>query len=153
MLIARRRARPATPTQPLVAALTASVFEPGGRPVREGMTLKVRTKPLYLGRQGRPGRRAAADAADRPSTSSRSTPSGARVAAPGATWTLITENWDYDWFQQDGRWQWRRTSRDAVVAKGAVNIGAGAPARAVQRACGWGDYRLELDRPGRAPRP
>ena len=35
--------------QPLVAAFTTSVFEPGGRPVREGLELKVRTKPVYLG--------------------------------------------------------------------------------------------------------
>ena len=31
------------------ALVTASVFEPGGRPVRESVTLKVRPKPLYLG--------------------------------------------------------------------------------------------------------
>ena len=34
---------------PLKATVTASVFEPGGRPVRESVFLKVRPKPLYLG--------------------------------------------------------------------------------------------------------
>jgi uncharacterized protein YfaS (alpha-2-macroglobulin family) len=53
---------------------------------------------------------------------------GPRVGAT-ATYTLISENWDYDWFQQDGRWQWRRTSRDAVVAK-ARSISAPASPRA-----------------------
>ena len=92
------------------------MFEPGGRPVREGVSLKVRTRPLYLGvkvdQGAASGDRApvldviAVDAA------------GRRVAAPGVGWTLIAENWNYDWFQQDGKWQWRRTSRDAVVARG-----------------------------------
>jgi len=31
--------------QPLEASFTASVFEPGGRPVREGLKLKVRNEP------------------------------------------------------------------------------------------------------------
>ena len=129
--------------QPLTAAFTASVFEPGGRPVREGLDLKVRTKPLYLGVK-----------VDQGDSAGRGDPTialnviaadgqGRRVAANGVAYSLISENWDYDWFQQNGRWQWRRTSRDAVVQKGALNITAGQPAR-ISRRLGWGDYRLEL---------
>ena len=135
--------------QPLTAAFVASVFEPGGRPVREGLDLKVRTRNLYLG--------ARIDQADSSSSSEPTTSvdliavdaAGRRVAAPGATYALIAENWDYDWFQQDGRWQWRRTSRDVVVARAKVDIAADRPAR-VSRRLGWGDYRLELDGPGGA---
>ncbi len=57
---------------------------------------------------------------------------GQRIAANGVTYSLISENWDYDWFQQDGRWQWRRTSRDVVVGSRTINIArwpAGPPAR------------------------
>ncbi|WP_374574039.1 alpha-2-macroglobulin [Phenylobacterium sp.] len=132
--------------QPLLAAFTASVFEPGGRPVREAATLKVRTRSVYLG--------AKVDAGE---SSGRSDPvvtmdviavdaNGRRIAAPGASYQLISENWDYDWFQQDGRWQWRRTSRDAVVQKGELPVGADKPAR-ISRRLGWGDYRLELTGP------
>ncbi len=135
--------------QPLAAIMTASVFEPGGRPVREGLNLKVRGKALYLGvkvDQGDSGGNGdpsialnviAADAA------------GKQVAAGGVAYSLIAENWDYDWFQQDGRWQWRRTSRDVVVQKGSLNIGTAAPAR-IARRLGWGDYRVELTGPGGA---
>jgi uncharacterized protein YfaS (alpha-2-macroglobulin family) len=135
--------------QPLEAAFTASVFEPGGRPVREGLTLKVRTRPVYLGvkvdqgeASGRGDPTIALDviAADR---------AGRRIASPGVAYKLISENWDYDWFQQDGRWQWRRNSRDVVVQAGALNIAAGQPAR-IARRLGWGDYRLELTGPGGA---
>jgi uncharacterized protein YfaS (alpha-2-macroglobulin family) len=135
--------------QPLQAVFAASVFEPGGRPVREGLDLKVRTRPVYLGvkvDQGDTGGNGdptialnimAANAA------------GQKVAANGVAYSLISENWDYDWFQQDGRWQWRRTSRDAVVQKGVLNIAAGQPAR-IARRLGWGDYRVEVTGPGGA---
>ena len=135
--------------QPLKAVLTTSVFEPGGRPVREELDLKLRTRPLYLGVKVDAGDGGgngdptvaldiiAADAL------------GHRVVAAGITYSLIAENWDYDWFQQDGRWQWRRTSRDNVVQKGVLNVAASAPAR-IARRLGWGDYRLELTGSGGA---
>jgi len=128
--------------QPLIAAVTTSVFEPGGRPVREGLDLKIRAKPLYFGVKIDQGDSARGD----PPVSLEMIAvdaAGKRVGAT-ATYTLISENWNYDWFQQDGRWQWRRTSRDAVVAKATVNIGGTLPARFTRR-LGWGDYRLLVE--------
>ena len=46
---------------------------------------------------------------------------------PGVSYSLISENWSYDWYQQDGRWQWRRTSRDTVVTQGALDVVRTAP--------------------------
>lgn len=128
---------------PLVAAVTASVFEPGGRPVRQGLALNVRTKPLYLGVKVDGGE--ATGGRDAPVSLSIVSvdPAGRRIAAAGVTYSLIREAWTYDWFQQDGRWQWRRSSHDVVVARDVVAVGADAPAR-VNRRLGWGDYRLEL---------
>jgi uncharacterized protein YfaS (alpha-2-macroglobulin family) len=131
--------------QPLEAAVTASVFEPGGRPVRESLDLKLRPKPAYFGVK--------VDQGDfRGDTSPVAfdiiavDAFGRRAAVPGVAWTLIAERWDFDWFQQDGKWQWRRSSRDTVVARGSVNLSAGEAARLVHK-LGWGDYRLELDGP------
>ncbi len=127
--------------QPLLALFTASVFEPGGRPVSEQANLKVRLKPLYFGVKTTSGSGEdplqtfeviAVDAA------------GRRVAAPSVRYRLIAERWNYDWYEQGGRWAWRRTSRDVPVAEGAIDIGASAPQR-ISRRLGWGDYRLELD--------
>ncbi|MFZ5668506.1 MAG: alpha-2-macroglobulin family protein [Pseudomonadota bacterium] len=132
---------------PLKATVTASVFEPGGRPVRESLFLKLRTRPLYLGvkvdQADAAGGRAAPVTLDVIAVDAQ----GRRIAAPGATYTLIAENWDYDWFQQNGRWQWRRTSRDVVVQKGALTIGAGGAAR-IARRLDWGDYRIVVETPG-----
>ena len=133
---------------PLKAMVTASVFEPGGRPVRESVFLKLRSKPVYLGvkvDEGDGGGRTPSVGLDVIAVNAE----GQRIAAQGVTWTLVSENWDYDWYQQDGRWRWRRTSRDAVVARGTIGIGAGAPAK-LGRRLEWGDYRLELEGPSGA---
>ena len=131
--------------QPLSASVVASVFEPGGRPVREGLELKIRTRPVYFG-----VRPIQAEGGGDPAAMSFELIAvdafGRRVAAPNAAWTLVAENWDYDWFQKDGRWQWRRTSRDKPVIKGVVNIGAGAAARLARR-LGWGAPAKDVEAP------
>jgi len=127
--------------QPLLGIVTASVFEPGGRPVSEQTNLKIHLKPLYLGVKATAGTGAdpletfdiiAVDAM------------GRRVAAASAHYKLISERWNYDWYEQNGRWAWRRTSRDIPIAEGRLNITANTPAR-VSKRLPWGDYRLELD--------
>jgi len=132
--------------QPLKVLFNASVFEPGGRPVTESTELKVRRRPLFLGVKVDPGN----DSGRQDPTVGFDIigvdPNGARIAAAGVNWTIIAENWDYDWFQQDGQWQWRRSSRDAIVARGVVNVGATSPAKLARR-LGWGDYRLQLEDP------
>jgi uncharacterized protein YfaS (alpha-2-macroglobulin family) len=134
---------------PLKAVFTGSVFEPGGRPVRESVFLKLLPKPLYLGVKIDQGD--AANGRDAPisldiiAVDSK----GARTAANGVTWTLIAENWNYDWFQQDGRWQWRRTSRDVAVDTGSGPISANGSLHKNRR-LGWGDYRLEVVGPSGA---
>jgi hypothetical protein len=135
---------------PVLALVTASVFEPGGRPVRESVSLKVRPKPLYLGVKVDEGDASGQAAAPVTLDIVSVNGAGARIAAPGVAYSLISENWNYDWFQQDGRWQWRRTSRDTVVTSGTMDVGAGDPAHIRPRRLGWGDYRLELTGPGGA---
>ena len=129
---------------PLDATLTASVFEPGGRPVRETADLKIRNQKLYFGVK--------VDSGDVSSFGGTAPVSldviavdaqGRRILAPGVSWTLVVENWNYDWFQQDGRWQWRRTSRDVVVDKGSGLISPVSSLHLNKR-LGWGDYRLEV---------
>jgi uncharacterized protein YfaS (alpha-2-macroglobulin family) len=132
---------------PVLALVTASVFEPGGRPVRESVSLKVRAKPLYLGVKVDEGEASGQNAPPVALNVIAVNAAGARIATGGVSYSLISENWNYDWYQQDGKWQWRRTSRDTVVSQGALDIGAGDPAHIRPRRLGWGDYRLELNGP------
>ena len=131
--------------EPLKALVNTSVFEPSGRPVTENATLLIRPRPLFLGVK--------VDTSD----SAGSEPlvgidviavnvQGGRVAASGVQWTLVSENWTYDWYQDNGRWRWRRSSRDVVVARGRLDVAAGGPAK-LGRHLGWGDYRLVLEEP------
>ena len=129
--------------QPLLAAVTASVFEPGGRPVRENAELKLRTQPVYFGIKVDQEDAAAGETAPVSLSLLAVDAQGRRVAAPGVTWTLISENWNYDWYQENGRWRWRRSSHDAVVDKQAVILGAGG--LKFSRRLGWGDYRLQVE--------
>ncbi|MFI4935722.1 MAG: alpha-2-macroglobulin, partial [Caulobacterales bacterium] len=131
---------------PVTAVVTASVFEPGGRPVRESLTLKVRPKPLYLGVKVDQGQASGDRAPPVTLNVIAVNGAGARVAAAGVSYSLISENWSYDWYQEDGKWQYRRTNRDAVIRQGVVDIGAGDPFR-MTRNLGWGDYRIELTGP------
>ena len=133
---------------PLTAAVIASVFEPGGRPVRQGTTVKVRPRPFYLGVKVIEGEASQNRAPTVSLDIVALNAAGDRVAT-AAGWRIVSENWDFEWFQQNGRWQWRRTSREVIVDAGTLAIGAGAPAR-LSRRLGWGDYRLELDGPGGA---
>jgi uncharacterized protein YfaS (alpha-2-macroglobulin family) len=135
--------------QPLSASLTASVFEPGGRPVREQVKFKVRTLPLYLGVKTDVGDAAGREEPMVTLSVIAADAFGRRVAVGGVGYQLISETWSYDWFHQGDRWQWRRTSRDVVVQKGVLNVAVAAPAK-VARRLGWGDYRLELTGPGGA---
>jgi uncharacterized protein YfaS (alpha-2-macroglobulin family) len=144
-------AQVAQAVQPLSAAVTASVLEPGGRPVSETLKLKLRPKPLYFGVKtdssggGEDGDRVqsfdviAVDA------------QGRRVSAGHVGYTLIAENWTYDWFEKNGRWGFHRTSHDSPIAKGVLAIGAGQPAR-ILRHLPWGDYRLVLEDPATGAR-
>ena len=132
------------PTDPLRARLTASVFEPGGRPVAEQATLKLHLRSLYLGVKSTPG--VGADPVQTFEVVAVNA-QGQRVAAPQVHYLLISERWNYDWFESGGRWSWRRTSRDIPIAEGTLSIGTGGAAR-IAKKLPWGDYRLVLDEPG-----
>ncbi|MGC1302673.1 MAG: alpha-2-macroglobulin, partial [Caulobacteraceae bacterium] len=129
--------------QPLSADVTASVLEPGGRPVTEGMTLKLRLKPVYFGVKITQG---ALGEEQTQSYDVIAVDAQGRRVAHRVNYTLISENWTYDWFEQNGRWGFHRNSRDTVIARGALDVGAGDPARLTRR-LPWGDYRLLLEDP------
>ncbi|HRD47897.1 MAG TPA: MG2 domain-containing protein, partial [Caulobacter sp.] len=70
---------------PLKATVTASVFEPGGRPVRESLFLKVRTRPVYLGVKVEQGDATGGQAAPVTLDVIAVDALGKRIATPGST--------------------------------------------------------------------
>jgi uncharacterized protein YfaS (alpha-2-macroglobulin family) len=137
-------------TQPLSVLLTASVFEPGGRPVKESQTLHIKGAPLYLGIK--------TESKDTNSWKDTPqvlfsvlglTPQGQKTAVKGVTIKLIAEKWNYDWYIQDGKWNWRSTHQDVLVSKQVVDLNPNTGFN-FQRGLDWGDYRIEVEAPGKA---
>jgi alpha-2-macroglobulin len=132
--------------QPVVALVTSSVFEPGGRPVRESETLRIRTRALYLGAKIENG-------PDAPNGNPQLVfnvigvnAKGEKVAANNVRVKLISENVRYDWYQADGKWRWRRTTQDVVVSDKVMALNANTGGNFTKN-LEWGDYRLEIEAP------
>lgn len=133
---------------PLRALVSAAVLEPGGRAVREQVNIPVRLSGRYFGLRptfegGYAGENTPLAfevlALDR---------AGKRLAQPDLAWSLIEEDYGYDWYLEDGQWKWRRTGRDIPRSAGKVQIAANAPAGIPIGALKSGSYRLEVQADG-----
>jgi hypothetical protein len=129
-------------TLPLRARMIATVADPGGRVVRESFTVPVRLSNVYLGlkpqfenRRAGAGERVAFDViavnAD-----------GQRVATRAVQWQIVREDWNYDWYLDNGQWRWRRTGRDIPVDGATVDVAANEPLRIAKDGLREGSYRL-----------
>lgn len=140
-LLLQLQSQPQT-SLPLRARILASVADPGGRMVRESFTVPVRLSNAYVGlrptfenRRAGAGERVAYDviAVDA---------QGQRIAANRVQWQLVREDWNYDWYLDNGQWRWRRTGRDIPVDGATVSIPASQPLRIAKDGLRDGSYRL-----------
>ena len=134
------------PDGPVTALLTSLVYDPGGRPVGESATLRIRTRPLYLG-----ARIEASDNAPNGNPQEMISligvdPNGKPMDVHGVRIKLVSENVKYDWYQENGKWNWRRTTKDVVVQDRMVDLNARTGFNFL-KALEWGDYRLEIEHP------
>lgn len=137
-------------TQPLSVLLTASVFEPGGRPVKESQTLKILPSPLYLGvKVDQQDSKNWRDAPQMTFNIIGLTPQGQKTAVKDVHVRLISEVWDYDWYVNNGRWAWRSSHHDVLVSDKTYDLNANT-GLTLQRGLDWGDYRLEVEATGLA---
>ncbi len=140
-------------TQPLSVLLTASVFEPGGRPVRESQTLHIKSAPLYLGIKTE--QKDSKNWRDTPQVHFSLiglTPQGQKTAVHGVKVTLISEIYDYDWYVEDGKWNWRSSHHDVIKESKVYDLN-GNTGLVFDRGLDWGDYRIEAEVPGQAQNP
>lgn len=129
---------------PLRALVSAAVLEPGGRAVREQMDVPVRLSSRYLGL--RPTFEGASAGENTPLAFEvvALDRAGKRVAQSDLSWSLIEEDYGYDWYLQDGQWKWRRTGRDIARNAGTVQVGANGAAGIPIGALKSGSFRLEV---------
>jgi hypothetical protein len=132
-------------TRPLVADIRVTLNEEGGRSIERRLALPVKLRPFHIGLR--------LEGADDIGTVAEGTAAkflaiavdraGQRVAAANLDFELVREVYEYQWYNQDGRWNYRAVRRDEPVQKGRLAIAAGAPAE-LNLTAGVGRYRLEV---------
>jgi len=102
---------------PLRAEITAGVAEPGGRYTRDSLRVPVRTKESYVGFRSETGI-ARFDKEKPTNISILAVNRFGESLAIEKNYRLIQEDWDYQWYRQNGRWRYRRDVIDTVVWAG-----------------------------------
>lgn len=139
-------AQPET-NRPLEAELTIRVGEPGGRAIARSVTLPIVPKGAAIGvrkafKDGElgNGQTATFDVI-------MANGDGRRLTRPGVKWTLSKVTRNYQWFFQDGRWNFEGVKSTRRVADGEIAVAEGAPAR-IAAPVQWGNYRLDVTADG-----
>ncbi len=134
-------------TLPLRATVEVAVNEPGGRPTRQRLTIPVRHQPFAIGvKPAFDGNRIAENSQadfdiavlDR---------NGAATANTDLTYALVAERRDYQWYLEDGRYNFRVVRFDADLETGTLETPVGAPRRLTLGPLPYGRYRLEVAAP------
>ena len=77
-------------------------------------------------------------------------PDGKTLAQSGLHYELLKVETTYQWYRQNGQWEYEPVKRTERVANGTLDVAADKPAR-ISLPVKWGRYRLEVST-GRAER-
>lgn len=132
-------------TRPLQARVRVSLFEPGGRPVTRSLNLPYRTQPFAIGIKPRFGDGGVQTGQEAGFDVIALDPLGQPQAKSGLRADLVREEYQYYWYHDDGRWNYKLVIRDsAPVTSQTLNLAAGQPGLVTQRGLDWGHYRLDV---------
>jgi alpha-2-macroglobulin len=128
---------------PLEAQVTVDMAEPGGRAIERKLVLPVTpdsamigVKPLFAGASLPESANATFDVVV-------VAPDGKAVTRAGLHYDLLKIETRYQWYRQDGAWNYEPIKRTTRVADGTVDAGADKPGR-ISVPVTWGRYRLEV---------
>ncbi|HEX9558861.1 MAG TPA: alpha-2-macroglobulin family protein, partial [Reyranella sp.] len=129
---------------PLRAQLQARVFEPGGgRATRADKTLPMRTRNVYLGIrptfEGRYAREGAVTEFDIVAVDA----TGKQLARPAVEYRIERIDYNYQWYQVDGKWRWQSTQSERLLTTDTLALKADQPTR-LSRQLSWGQYKLTI---------
>lgn len=129
-------------SRPLIADVRVTLNEEGGRAIERRITVPIEHRPLYLGikldsedggvAEGQPAKFLVVGL-DRAGTRK-----GAKLR-----YELVREVFEYQWFNQDGRWNYRGVLRSGPVQKGTLDLAADKLGE-MQFTTPGGRYRLEI---------
>ncbi len=133
-------------SRPLRATVRVSLLEPGGRALSRTISLPIRSQPLSIGVRLDQEGDTVPNGAKANFQVIALDQEGKRRAAEGLEYVLYREVYQYHWYFQNNRWNYRLIRRDDVVSKGAISVGADAP-KGFGFSNDWGLYRLEIRDP------
>jgi uncharacterized protein YfaS (alpha-2-macroglobulin family) len=129
--------------RPVEAQVVVRMAETGGRAVERKLTLPIvpegpmiGVKPLFSGRSLGEGETATFDVVV-------VAPDGKALSRRGLKYELLKVDTRYQWYRQDGSWQYEPIKTTKRVADGTLDIAAGQPGR-IAAPVQWGRYRLDV---------
>ncbi len=133
---------PAT-SRPLEATVTVSMAESGGRAVERKLTLPVTADAPMIGVKPTFSGRSLDDGANADFDIVMAAPDGTALARAGLRYELLRVETTYQWYRQNGQWEFEPIKRTQRDADGTVAATADKPAR-ISLPVRWGRYRLEV---------
>ncbi|HEY6861649.1 MAG TPA: alpha-2-macroglobulin [Pseudolabrys sp.] len=129
--------------RPLEAQITVRMAESGGRAVERKLILPVTPDAAMLGIKPIFSGRLLGDGANADFDVVMVEPDGKTLAKSGLRYDLLKIESSYQWYRQNGQWEYEPVKRTERVASGTVDVAANQPAR-VSVPVKWGRYRLEI---------
>lgn len=137
---------PAT-TRPLEAQITMNMAESGGRAVERKLTLPVASDAPMIGIKPAFSGRSLADGANAEFDVVMVSPDGKLTAKAGLRYELLRVETSYQWYRQNGQWEFEPVKRTERVGNGTIDAAGDKPAR-LSLPVKWGRYRLEVSDAG-----
>ncbi|HEY1473923.1 MAG TPA: alpha-2-macroglobulin [Pseudolabrys sp.] len=132
-----------TTGRPLEANIAVSMAESGGRAVERKLTLPIAPEAAMIGVKPAFSGRSLADGANADFDVVMAAPDGKTLAQSGLRYDLLRIETRYQWYRQNGNWEYEPVKRTERVANGTVDVTADKPAR-ISMPVKWGRYRLEV---------
>jgi alpha-2-macroglobulin len=130
-------------TRPLQAEIVVRMSEAGGRAVERKLTLPIApsatmigVKPLFSGRSLGEGETAGFDVVV-------AAPDGKLQSRSGLRYELLKIERRYQWYRQEGRWNYEPIQSTRRVADGRIDVVPDKPGR-IALPVTWGRYRLQV---------
>ena len=130
-------------TRPLEAQITVRMAESGGRAVERKLTFPVTPEAPMIGIKPMFSGRSLADGANAEFDVVMAAPDGKTLAKPALRYDLLRVETSYQWYRQNGQWEYEPVKRTERVANGTIDASADKPAR-LSLPVKWGRYRLEV---------
>jgi alpha-2-macroglobulin len=133
-------------SRPLEARITVNMAESGGRAVERKLSLPITPDAPMIGVKPAFSGRSLADGANAEFNVVVAAPDGKTLGRKGLRYELLKIESSYQWYRQNGQWQFEPVKRTERVANGVIDADAGMPAR-LSLPVRWGRYRLEVSSP------